>query len=430
MSIDIQDNRGYLWGYLRTEKIYTPKMARQSTTGKLAAVAFRQAKPKDKPYKLSDGGGLYLLINPNGSRYWRWKYRIAQKEKVLALGVYPDITAATARAKVLEAKQLLDQKIDPSIRRKQQKSVTLDNTFAPISDEWMKTRAKWSKGHADKVRQTIKADALPYLGNMPIKEIKTSDVLYVVRKIEARGALDVAARVKQRINSIFRYAIQTGYAEYNPVEALKDVLKTRKVQHRQSIQLDQLPAYLSALDKYSGYSVTRYALQFITMVFVRPGELRSAEWKDIDLDKSIWRIPAAKMKMDEEHIVPLSKQAIDLLKQVHQLTGQYDLVFPGSHNPRKPMSENTLTYAIRKRLGFDATAHGFRTTASTTLNESGFRVDVIERQLAHGERNKVRAAYNRSQYLAERTEMMQWYSDYLDGLKAGADVVPIHSAIK
>jgi integrase len=294
----------------------------------------------------------------------------------------------------------------------------------------MKTRAKWSKGHADKVRQTIKADALPYLGNMPIKEIKTSDVLYVVRKIEARGALDVAARVKQRINSIFRYAIQTGYAEYNPVEALKDVLKTRKVQHRQSIQLDQLPAYLSALDNYSGYSVTRYALQFITMVFVRPGELRSAEWKDIDLDKAIWRIPAAKMKMDEEHIVPLSKQAIDLLKQVHQLTGQYDLVFPGSHNPQKPMSENTLTYAIRKRLGFDATAHGFRTTASTTLNESGFRVDVIERQLAHGERNKVRAAYNRSQYMAERTEMMQWYSDYLDGSKAGADVVPIHSAKK
>jgi integrase len=294
----------------------------------------------------------------------------------------------------------------------------------------MKTRAKWSKGHADKVRQTIKADALPYLGNMPIKEIKTSDVLYVVRKIEARGALDVAARVKQRINSIFRYAIQTGYAEYNPVEALKDVLKTRKVKHRQSIQLDQLPAFLNALDSYSGYTNTRHALKFITLTFVRPGELRSAEWKDFDLDKAIWRIPAEKMKMDEEHIVPLSTQAIDLLKLVKELSGNYDLVFPGSHDHRKPMSENTLTYAIRKRLKFDATAHGFRTTASTILNESGFRVDVIERQLAHGERNKVRAAYNRSQYLAERTEMMQWYSDYLDGLKAGADIVPIHSAKK
>ncbi len=202
-------------------------------------------------------------------------------------------------------------------------------------------------------------------------------MLYVVRKIEARGALDVAARVKQRINSIFRYAIQTGYAEYNPVEALKDVLTTRKVQRRKSIQLDQLPAYLNALDSYQGNSVTRYALQFITMTFVRPGELRSAEWKDVDIDKAIWRIPAEKMKMDEEHIVPLSSQAVALLKQIKELTSQYDLVFPGSHDHKKPMSENTLTYAIRKRLGFDATAHGFRTTASTILNESGYRVDVI-----------------------------------------------------
>jgi integrase len=224
--------------------------------------------------------------------------------------------------------------------------------------------------------------------------------------------------------------MQTGYAEHNPVDALKDVIKTRKVKHRKSIKLDELPAYLNALDNYPGYLLTQHALKLITMTFVRPGELRSAEWKDIDLNKAIWRIPAEKMKMDEEHIVPLSKQAIELLKQVRELTSQYDLVFPGSHDHRKPMSENTLTYAIRKRLKFDATAHGFRTTASTILNESGFRVDVIERQLAHGERNKVRAAYNRSQYLSERTDMMQWYSNYLDGLKAGADIVPIHSARK
>jgi integrase len=405
-------------------------MAVNALSEKLSAVLVKQAKPKAKAYKLSDGKGLNLEVRPNGSKYWRLSYRHNNKQKTLALGVFPDVTLASARNKRLEAKLLLDQGIDPAIRRKQQKSVTAYNTFAPISDEWMKTRAKWSKGHADKVRQTIKADALPYLGNMPIKEIKTSDVLYVVRKIEARGALDVAARVKQRINSIFRYAIQTGYAEYNPVEALKDVLKTRKVKHRQSIQLDQLPAFLNALDSYSGYTNTRHALKFITLTFVRPGELRSAEWKDFDLDRAIWRIPAEKMKMDEEHIVPLSTQAIDLLKLVKELSGNYDLVFPGSYDHRKPMSENTLTYAIRKRLKFDATAHGFRTTASTILNESGFRVDVIERQLAHGERNKVRAAYNRSQYLAERTEMMQWYSDYLDGLKAGADVVPIHSANK
>jgi len=405
-------------------------MAVNSLSGKLSAVLVKQTKPKDAVYKLTDGKGLNLEVRPNGSKYWRLSYRYHNKQKTLALGVYPQVTLVNARDKSFEAKQLLDKGIDPAIRRKQQKSVTLDNTFAPISAEWMKTRAKWSKGHADKVRQTITTDALPYLGNMPITDIKTSDVLYVVRKIEARGALDVAARVKQRINSIFRYAIQTGYAEYNPVEALKDVLTTRKVQHRQSIQLDQLPAYLKALDSYQGNSVTRYALQFITMTFVRPGELRSAEWKDIDIDKAIWRIPAEKMKMDEEHIVPLSKQAVDLLKQVKELTSQYDLVFPGSHDHRKPMSENTLTYAIRKRLGFDATAHGFRTTASTILNESGYRVDVIERQLAHGERNKVRAAYNRSQYMAERVEMMQAYSDFLDGVKAGAQVVPINISNK
>jgi integrase len=338
---------------------------------------------------------------------------------------------AIARNKSLEAKQLLDQGIDPVIRRKQQKFVAVHNIFSAIAKKrHEKEASRWSKFHSERVWQTIKVDALPYLGDMSITDIKARDVLYVVKLIEERGALDIASRVKQRISSVFRYAMQTGYAEHNPVDALKDVIKTRKVQHRKSIKLDQLPAYLNALDNYPGYLLTQHALKLITMTFVHPGELRSAEWKDIDLNKSIWRIPAKKMKMDEEHIVPLSTQTIDLLKLVKELSGNYDLVFPGSHDHRKPMSENTLTYAIRKRLKFDATAHGFRTTASTILNESGFRVDVIERQLAHGERNKVRAAYNRSQYLAERTKMIRWYVDYLDGLKAGADVVPIHSAKK
>lgn len=412
--------------YLMDQEMY-PQMRRQSTTGKLAAVAVRQSKSKDKPYKLSDGGGMFLLVNPNGSKYWRWKYRVNKKEKTLALGVFDNVSLTEAREKVKEARKLLDQGIDPSIDKQQKKIATGKDTFEAISNEWQKIQSgKWSKGHADKVRQTLKADALPHLRNKSIKDIKTSDVLHVIKKVEERGALDVAARVKQRISGIFRYAIQTGYTEYNPVDALKDVIKTRKVQHRQSIKLDQLHSFLIKLDDYQGNKITQYALGFIAHTFVRPGELRSAEWKDIDLEKAVWRIPAEKMKMNEEHIVPLSKQVIELLCNVQVLSGSYDLVFPGSHDYRKPMSENTLTYAIRKRLGFDATAHGFRTTASTILNESGFRVDVIERQLAHGERNKVRAAYNRSQYLAERTKMMQWYSDYLEGLKAGANVVPIH----
>jgi integrase len=406
-------------------------MAKQSTTGKLPAVSVNQAKPKTKPYKLSDGGGLYLLINPNGRRYWRLKYRVNHKEKVLALGVYPDVSIAQAREQALKAKRLLKQCIDPGISRKQEKAEMTHNTFKPIAEEWHKKESgRWSKSHAERVWQTLEADALPHLGNIPIRDIRAADVLRVIKKIEERGALDVASRVKQRISSVFRYAIQLSHIEFNPVDALKDVIETRKVTHRKSLKLDQLPAFLNALDSYPGYPTTHHALKLIMLTFVRPGELRSAEWKDFDLDKAIWRIPAEKMKMDEEHIVPLSTQAIDLLGQVRELSGNYELVFPGSHDYRKRMSENTLTYAIRKRLGFDATAHGFRTTASTILNESGFRVDVIERQLAHGERNKVRAAYNRSQYMAERTEMMQWYADYLDGLKAGAQVVPIRSAIK
>ena len=402
-----------------------------SLSGKLSAVKVKQAKPQANTYKLTDGRGLNLEVRPNGSKYWRLSYRYQQKQKTLALGVYPIVTLSDARDGALKAKRLIHKGIDPVINNRQSKATVEGSNFKPIAEEWHKKESgRWSKGHADGVWQTVKADALPHLGDMPIRDIRTADVLFVIKQIEERGALDVAGRIKQRISSIFRYAIQTGYAEFNPVDALKDVIQTRKVQHRKSISLDQLPAYLNALDTYPGYLLTQYALKLITMTFVRPGELRSAEWKDVDIDKAIWRIPAEKMKMDEEHIVPLSKQAVDLLKQVKELTSQYDLVFPGSHDHQKPMSENTLTYAIRKRLGFDATAHGFRTTASTILNESGYRVDVIERQLAHGERNKVRAAYNRSQYMAERIEMMQAYSDFLDGVKAGAQVVPINIASK
>lgn len=400
-------------------------------SGKLSAVQVKQAKSKEKAFKLSDGKGLNLEVRPNGSKYWRLAYRYHHKQKTLALGVYPIVTLKKARSLTLNAKRLLLDGIDPGLDKQQKKAELKHSTFLPIAEEWhQKETGRWSKDHSERVWQTIKADALPYLGNMPITEIKSRDVLHVVRQIEDRGALDVAGRVKQRISSIFRYAIQTGYVDFNPVDALKDVIKGRKVQHRKSLKLEQLPVFLNALDDYRGYLLTRYALQMITYTFVRPGELRSAEWKDFDLEKGIWRIPAEKMKMDEEHIVPLAGQVVGLLKNIKVLTASYELVFPGSHDFRRPMSENTLTYAIRKRLGYDATAHGFRTTASTILNESGYRVDVIERQLAHGERNKVRAAYNRSQYLAERTEMMQWYADYLDGLKAGADVVPINKARK
>ena len=403
-------------------------MATNTQSDKLSAVQVKSAKPKEKTYKLSDGKGLNLEIRPNGSKYWRLSYRYQQKQKTLALGVFPVVSLSEARELTLEAKKLLQKNIDPSVHKKREKIETSEHTFKLIADQWHKKESGlWSKDHSDKVWHSLKMDAFPHIGDMPIKDIRTPDVLSVIRLIESRGALDVASRVKQRIKSVLRYAIQTGILEFNVADALDGVIQTRKVTHRKTLKLDELPSFLNALDTYPGYTLTGYALQLIVHTFVRPGELRSAEWKDIDMEKATWRIPAEKMKMKEEHIVLLSKQVLSLLEKIKKKTGRFNLVFPGSHDSKKPISENTLTYAIRKRLGFDATAHGFRTTASTTLNESGFRVDVIERQLAHGERNKVRAAYNRSQYLAERKEMMQWYSDYLDSLKSGAKIIPLYT---
>jgi len=387
-------------------------------SGKLSAMQVKQAKPKEKTYKLSDGHGLNLEVRPNGAKYWRISYRYQQKQRTLAIGVFPFVSLAEARVELFKAKKLLRQNIDPNIHKRQEKAAASENTFKEMAEQWhTKEKGRWSDNHAKRVQRTIKLDVLPYLGDMHIKSIKTSDVLHVIRKIESRGALDVASRVKQFINLIFCYAIQSGYAELNPAESLKNVIQTRKVQHRKAIHEENLPAFLKALESYHGYELTKYALKLLVYTFVRPGELRSAEWVDFDFNKSIWRIPAAKMKMKEEHIVPLSTQAVALLEHIKQKTGKFNYVFPGAHDSRKMMSENTLNFAIQKRMGFDATAHGFRTTASTILNEAGFRVDVIERQLAHGERNKVRAAYNRSQYLSERVEMMQWYSDHIDKAK-------------
>ena len=390
-------------------------MASKSTIGKLSEVVVRQAKSRDKAYKLADGGGLHLLVKPNGTKCWRLKYRYQNKEKSLALGIYPDVPMKLARKDAVEAKLLLREGIDPNVRRKQDKQSKITNTFKNIANEWHdKQKGSWTKDHADNVLRTLKRDAFPVIGDMPIKEIQTRDCLTAIRAVEARGALDVAGRVKQRISSVFRYAIQTARCDHNPADQLQGVLETRRVTHMPSLPADALPAFLVKLEAYQGYKVTKLALKFLIHTFVRPGEIRGALWQEIDLKKKEWRIPAGRMKMKEEHIVPLSSQAIVILAELQSLTGMYDLLFPGVRDNRKQMSENTLTFAIRKRLGFDATAHGFRATASTILNEAGFRSEVIERQLAHAERNKVRAAYNRSQYLSERREMMQWWGDYLE----------------
>lgn len=416
--------------------IYTPNsgdMARSRTPGKLTALDVKNAQPKGKPYKMGDGGGLLLLIHTNGSRYWRLKYRYATKEKMLALGVYPEVSLAKARKEAMSAREQLADGVDPMADRKAKKlDERVNNSFCAVAKEWhQKNTGRWSVKHSQRVWASIEADVLPKIGDTPINALTSQDCLVVLRHVEERGALDVASRIKQRLSAVFRYAVYTGKATQNPVDVLKDVIETRKVTHMAALPASKLPEFLHKLETTDQlYITTKLGLQLIVLTFVRAGELRGALWSEFDLAKREWRIPAERMKMKEEHIIPLSDQAIAVIEVLRPITGGLELLFPGIRNPRKPMSENTLTFAIRKRLGFDATAHGFRATASTILNETGFRSDVIERQLAHGERNKVRAAYNRSQYLQERREMMQWWADYLDALKAGAKVIPIkHKAI-
>lgn len=389
----------------------------------LKDVTVKQAKPKEKPYKLGDAGGLYLLVNPNGSKYWRLKYRVAGKEKLLAIGVYPEITLAEARDHRDQARKLLRQGEDPSKvkkRAKAQKRIQVENTFEVIAREWHAQKLEsWSPDHAHRVLKTMEKDIFPDLGGRPIAEIEPSEILEVLRKVERRDALDVAGRVLQYCKVIYQYAIQTERAKVNPAAELTGTLKTRKVTHRPALPRAELPEFLVKLDNYDGEPETRSALNLLILTFLRPGELRGARWEEFELDNQLWRVPAKRMKMSEEHLVPLSRQATAILNKLEPLTGRREMLFPNRNRPSQPMSENTMTYALY-RMGYKsrATAHGFRATASTILNEEGFEADVIERQLAHVERNKVRAAYHRAEYLDKRRKMMQWWADFIDTERA------------
>lgn len=396
----------------------------------LTDAAARQAKPKEKQYKLSDSAGLYLLVHPNGSKYWRLKYRINGKEKTLALGVYPDVTLTEARAKRDEARKLIGNEADPiKIKREQNRQAKLKatNSFKAIAREWHdQQKDGWCDSHATKVFASLDKEVFPAFGDYPITDITAPMVLEVVRAIEKRGALDVASRVLQRTRKVFSYAIQTGRAEHNPCVDMGNVLKTRKVKHRAALMRNDLPEFLRKLESFNGHKLTELALRMVVLTFVRSRELRLARWDEFDIERAEWRIPAERMKMRAPHIVPLSKQALAVLEEIRTLTGSYELVFPSQNSRKKSMSENTMLYAMYD-MGYHgrATVHGFRATASTILNESGFNHDVIERQLAHAERNKVRAAYHRSEYLAERVKMMQWWANYIDSQGKGAKVIPI-----
>ena len=387
----------------------------------------KNAKPAVKPYKLADGGGLYLLINSNGSKYWRLKYRYGGKEKVLALGVYPDVSLALARDGRQEAKKHLRDFVDPSKVRKQRKQATISktvNSFEAVAQEWwQKQVGRWSLDHGTKVWRSLESDVLPYLGHRPISEITTDEVLAAVRRVEKRQAFDLAGRILQRCSSVFRYAIQTKRTSNNPTADCAGALETRKRQHRLALKKSELPAFLKELKNYEGHPVTRLALTLLTITFVRSGELRFATWDEFDLNNKMWRIPAERMKMGTEHLVPLCRQAIAVLADLKQYTGDDKYLFTGERSKLNPISNNTMIYAMY-RLGYKsrATPHGFRTSASSILNEEDFNRDAIERQLSHMERNQVRGAYTQhAEYLKERTTMMDWWGNYIEQLETSSN---------
>ncbi|RZI41529.1 DUF4102 domain-containing protein [Herbaspirillum sp. HC18] len=398
-------------------------------------VICKQAKPKEKPYKLSDAGGLYLEVAPSGGKWWRLKYRIAGKEKRISLGVYPTVSLKEARDKRDDAKKQLSAGIDPSAHRKAHNAAKLDraaNSFEIAAREWHEKNANtWSEGHASKILRRLERDVFPWIGGRPIADVTAPELLGVLRRIEERGVIETAHRAHQNCSQIFRYAIATGRAERDPAADLRGALPPTKPEHYASITNPKgIGELMRAISGYKGTIITRSALALAPLVFVRPGELRKAEWDEFDLNAAEWRIPASRMKMRVPHIVPLSKQAIAVLTELHALTGRGKYVFPGARTNGRPMSENTVNAALR-RLGYaidEMTGHGFRSMASTMLNEQGWNGDAVERQLSHSEKDEVRAAYNYAEYLPERRRMMQAWGDYLDALEKGADVMPIRGS--
>ncbi len=394
----------------------------------LSDAAVRNSKATDKPRKLSDGRGLYLLVTKAG-KYWRFDYRHDGRRRTLAVGVYPDVTLAQARERRDQARALLADGTDPSAVKQARKAAT-ENSFEAVAREWhAKFSPGWVPHHADKIIKRFEREVFPWIGNRPIAGISAPDLLAVLRRIEARNALDSAHRVHQNCGKVFRYAVATGRALRDPSGDLRGAIPPAVERHHPTItEPKRVGELLRAIAGYSGSYITRYALQLAPLVFVRPGELRKAEWSEFDLDKAEWRIPAHKMKMKAVHIVPLSIQALAILAELHALTGDGKYVFPGARTDDRHMSENTVNAGLR-RLGYavgDMTGHGFRSMASTLLNEQGWNRDAIERQLAHAERDDIRAAYNYAEHLPERRKMMQAWADYLDKLKTGAVVIPLH----
>lgn len=395
----------------------------------------KNAKPKTKAYKLTDGEGMYLLVNPNGSKYWRLNYRFQRQQKTLALGVYPLISIAEAREARSEAKANLAKGIDPNDLKKE---VALESapetTFEFIARQWHAANKTWTADHRARVLRSLEKDIFPYIGNKQVSELNTPQLLAPIKRVDKAGNYDTATRLQQRVTAIMRFAVQNGLIHYNPAQELSGALSVKKTQHRPALDLDQLPSLLQRIEKHQGRILTQYAIRFALLTFVRSSEMRFARWSEIDFDKAIWTIPAERQpiegvkysnrgsKMRTVHIVPLSRQTLDLLKTIHFYSGKHELIFIGDHNANKPMSENTVNKAL-SNMGYDTKTelcgHGFRAMACSALIESGhWSKDGIERQMSHQERNAVRAAYiHKAEHLEERKQMMQWWADYLDANK-------------
>lgn len=392
----------------------------------------RAAKPLDKSYKLTDGDGMHLMVHINGSKYWRLQYRFGGKQKMLALGVYPDISLAEAREKRDAARKLIANGFDPSEKRKEVKEEQQKefNTFEKVARDWHATNKKWSEGHSHRVLKSLEDNIFAAIDKRNIAELKTRDLLEPIKAVEMSGRLGVAARLQQRVTGIMRYAVQSGLIDYNPAQDMAGAVATGKRVHRAALELKRLPEFLQRIDDYKGRPLTKLAVKLTLLVFIRSSELRFARWDEIDFENAMWTIPAEReaiegvkhshrgSKMRTPHLVPLSRQAIEILKQIYQFSGNHELIFIGDHNPRKPMSENTVNNALRV-MGYDTKTevcgHGFRTMACSSLIESGlWSKDAVERQMSHQERNSVRAAYiHKAEHIEERRLMVQWWADFL-----------------
>lgn len=399
----------------------------------LTDIKVRSAKPQEKEYTLVDGDGMFLLIHPNGSKYWRFRFRFGGKQHLMAFGVYPETSLADARQKREEARRLVAAGIDPrehkrAVKEEQAKEAI---TFESVAREWHATNKKWSEEHSRRVLKSLEDNLFLAIGKSSIEELKTRDLLAPIKVVEATGRFEVASRLQQRTTAIMRYAVQSGLIDYNPAQEMAGAVASSNRVHRPALELKRLPELLHRIDVYTGRPMTRLAVELTLLIFIRSSELRFARWSEIDFETAMWTIPAEReaiegvkhsqrgSKMRTPHLVPLSRQALDILRQVHKFSGNRDFVFVGDHNPRKPMSENTVNKALRV-MGYDTKVdvcgHGFRTMACSSLIESGlWSRDAVERQMSHMERSSVRAAYiHKAEHLDERRLMLQWWADYLD----------------